>query len=349
MVKIKKRPFSVAVGILVILTAILIIAISNKKVNQGEVLYINNDVVTAEEYAMLVEEYSNQVYMQYTTEQVNGEKFWTKKVDGVAPYTLLEDIILEELKENYALKNLAVELGIVEDYTFEDLIESMNVENESKENSSSDEISYGLSSYEISTYYKYWYSNLETQVRNALISEKIDISEDDCKKYYEENKKSYSCEVAVDILYAEIYPDSESKESARNRAYQLSRAMEVIDSVEKLNQEEVFSDITIQELNLTSLDTQEGMSGIYAQRWEIASKMTEGEIYGPYTDNGAYCVIKCVNRVENDIVEFENVVSQIERYLQVEEAKELIDQETKSLKIKEVKKVMKEVILETLD
>ena len=351
MVKIKKRPFSVAVGILGILTAILIIVVSLEKgEDKNKALYINDDAVTAEEYAMLAEEYCNQIYMKYSTEQVNSESFWEEKIDGIAPYTLLEEIILEELKNNYALKNLAVELGITEDYTYEQLLEAMHEENASKENLSDDEASYGLNNYDISTYYKYWYSNLETQVRNALIQKEMNITEEECKAYYENNIDAYSYDVAVDILYAEIVPDSEAgKNNTRNIAYQLSRAMEVMNSAEELKKQEMFSDIDIQELSLNSLDTQGGMSGVYLRRWEIASNLLKGEVYGPYEDNGRYCVIKCIEHMENSAMEFDAVYGQIERYLQVEEAKKLINNEVKNLKITEVKNITKEIILKTLN
>jgi len=338
MVKIKKRPFSVAVGILVILTAILIIVFSFEKGKKDEkyVLYINDYGITKEEYIMLAKEYCNQVYMKYTTEQVNSEKFWTEKIDGTAPYTVLEDIILEELKENYALKTLAIDLDIVEDYTYNQLIQEKDKTNENSE--------YGLNEYSESTYYKYWYSNLETQVRNALISEEVHIPEKECQKYYDENKDSYVCDIEVDIWYAEIQNSLESS----NKAFQLSKAMNSFKSIKELSAEEYFADVEFQELKLSSIDTQEGMSGIYSKRWEIASKLTEEEICSPYKENGVYCVIKCVNREENKIIEFESVYGQIERYLQTKEVKRIIEEQIEKLNIRTTENRTKDIILENL-
>lgn len=332
MVRMKKRPYSVAVGILVILTVLLIIVSFWKNGNGEYIVRVNGYDVTEEEYLMLANEHCNEVYMQYTTEQVNREDFWTKKVQGTVPYKVLHEIILEELEKNYALKNLAAELGIVEDYTYDQLMEKKAAANEDTE--------YGLNEYSDSTYYKYWYSNLETQVRNALISEKIEISEKACKEYYDENQEEYLCETSVDIWYA-VVPE---EEEANVKAYQLSKAMSVFDSIEDLSAEEYFSDVEFEELNLNSIDTQEGMSGVYSTRWQVASSLQEGEVSIPYEENGTYCVIKCINKEENTAVAFESVSGQIERYLQVEEAKELIDSEIKNLNVKSNKSRIKEII-----
>lgn len=357
MVEIRKRPFRLAVRILGILTAILMLASgcgkggnsSNQISDSSEniVMYLDGDAVSAEEYEMLVKEYCNQIYMQYTTDQVNREGFWEEEIDGNVPYMQLEDIILEELRGNYAIKRLAVELDVTDDYTYEDLLESMEDENDNGADASGEEVSYGLSSFDEASYYKYWYSNLETQVQSALIKEKIKVSQDDCKAYYEEHQEEFTYETGVSLLYAEIPCDSETQnQDAQATAMGLKRAMESTDSVEEL--EEAFDNVMFENLELNSLDTQTGTSGVYAQRWEIASQMTEGEVYGPYEANGALCVMRCTGRTENGTIDFEAAMAQIERYLQVQNAQEMIVQEADGLKVKSGDITAKDIILRTI-
>lgn len=353
MIIIRKWHFFILAG------TMLVLAVAGgcgrrKNISTGEtakeekaVLYLDDEPVSAEEYAMLTQEYCNQIYMQYTTDQVNSEDFWETEIDGTTPCEMLEDIIEDELRGNYARKDLAVELGITQDFTYAELMESMDTENDTRENLSENGVSYGLSSYDEASYYKYWYSNLETQVVSALIQDEIDISQKDCETYYNENQEEFTYDVGVDLWYAEIpYGEDIQQKEAQEKAAYLCKAMENAESVDEL--ETVFDDVDIEQLNLNSLDTQEGMSGIYSQRWALASQMDEGEVYGPYEENGAWCVIKCIQRTENGSLDLDTVQPRIERYLQTQEAQKLIEEKADELKIKSGGIAAKEVILETL-
>lgn len=353
----KNKPFLMAVRILVILTAILIISGCGKDkksedengISVGEaVLYLNDETVTKEEYEMLAKEYCNQVYMNYTTDQVNSANFWEKEVDHTVPYVLLSDIIREKLQYNYTLKNLAVELDLTEDYTYDQLMNNMDKENEERSGQFEQENTvYGLSDFDNSTYYKYWYSGLETQIREKLIQKNIKITEQQCEDYYNNHREEFCYSVGVSIIYAEIAMESgEEKEQAWEKADDVYREMETAEDSRTLL--EKFQDVHIENLDLNSIDTQEGASGVYTQRWNIASEMEEGQICRPYEQNGSICIIKCIKRTENDIIDFEAVKERIERYLQVQEADKKIEEKMENMKIQEGEISEKEVILETV-
>lgn len=354
MVRSKRWPFRAAVGMILTVALVLVPGCGKEKQDISEtagesvkaegdaVLYLDGSAVSVGEYGMLARENSSQVTMQYTTEQVNQADFWETEIDGEAPYTRLAELVEEQLKENYALKDLAVEMDLTEDYTYEDLMDTMEQENEERADTSSDEINYGLSSYDESSYYGYWYSNLETKVTEALIQQDVKVSEKDCEKYYEENPEAFLCEVGVTVLYAEIPAEDDS---AWNTARQLCAALESGASEEEIK---AALDVSLEELELSSLDTQVGMSGIYQNRWEIASGLSEGQVYGPYEDQGAVCVMKCLDRRENEPVAFGQVESQIERYLQVQGAQELIEKRIESMKIETGTISEKEAILQAV-
>ena len=89
--------------------------------------------------------------------------------------------------------------------------------------------------------------------------------------------------------------------------------------MQKATNEDDLQNITyadVQALELNSLDTQEGMSGVYRNRWEIAKGLSAGEVYGPYEDNGKICVMKCIEKEADGQIAYENVKDQIVRYLQ---------------------------------
>lgn len=309
-------------------------------------MYLNGEPVTDREYEMLVQENCNYIFMQYSNEQISEKTFWEEEIDGSIPWEQLSDRILEELKYNYALKQLAVQLDVEKDYTYEDLLENMEAENRSKTDST-EEAAYGLKSYDAASYYTYWYSDLETRVKNTWISRNADVSEADCKDYYEKHKaEEYTCETGISIWYAEIpYRSEEEEMQAQQTALSLKHALEMMESTQEVSA--AFPDVSVEELELNSLDTQEGKSGVYTRRWEIASSMEKGQVYGPYEDNGACCIIKCINRTENGVLDFDLVKSRIERYLQMEKADVCIQEMTDNMEVQENREKIKAVILET--
>lgn len=331
MVRINKRPFPAAVGMISVLTAALVLAGCTTDKNAGgekttsedAVLYLGEEPVSEQEYKMLAEEYSNEIYMQYSTDQVNSSDFWETEIEGTAPWKRLDEIIQEELVHNYTIKRLGVELCVTEDYTYQDLLESGEEENDSRSETvkEDDGVVYGVTDFDEQTYYKYWYSNLETQVVNSLIDTGDTVAEEECREYYDANLQKFSYSPGVTVLYAEI-PSSDNEQETADR---ICKAMENAESASDLA--DISEDVEVQQLELNSLDTQEGMSGVYSYRWQIAAHMQTGEIFGPYEDNGQLCVMKCIERTEKGSLDFETVKSQIERYLQVETAQKTIEEE----------------------
>ena len=122
----RRAPFPMAAGIFTILAAILLFSGCGRKENKEDdvVFYLNEEPVRKAEYEMLAKKNSNQILRNYSTEEVNQKDFWTTERNGEIPYKLLDEIVTEQLTEAYTLKQIAVEEGIVEDYTYEELMEN---------------------------------------------------------------------------------------------------------------------------------------------------------------------------------------------------------------------------------
>lgn len=314
-----------------------------EKAADGAVLLIDGDPVSEEEYALLAENHKNDILMQYTTEQVNQPDFWEQEINGKVPYEQLAEIIQDELEDVYSVKHLAVEWKVTDDYSFEDLKDSMNQELDGSADTTD---SYGLQNYDVGSYYKYWYSNLETQLVNRMVSDSdaVSVSDSDCKAYYDQQKELFSYDVGVEILYAE-FADNRTVQAEQN-AQMLAQELQNTDDTEKLTK--AFPQATIQKLNLNSVNTQEGMSSMYLNRWNIASGLTEGQIYGPYEDQGAFCVMKCLKRTENGILEYDQVKDQICRYLQLNQVKKVVSEKKEQLDVQAGTCSPKEVIIRAL-
>lgn len=316
------------------------------KMDDGAVLVIDGDPVSEEEYVLIAQNHKNDILMQYTTEQANQPDFWEKEIDGKVPYEQLAEIIQDELEDVYSIKHLAVEWNVTDDYSFEDLKKSMNQETDAQDGSVDTTDSYGLQSYDIGSYYNYWYSNLETQLINQMISESdaIKVSDSDCKAYYDQQKTAFTYDVGVELIYAEVSESSDA--DAEQHAQMLAQELQNTEDVEGLTA--AFPQASVQKLDLNSLDTQEGMSGIYLNRWNIASGLTEGQIYGPYEDQGAYCVMKCLKRTDHGTVAYEQVKDQIQRYLQMQNVQKLIQEKKERMDVKPGTRSVKDVIIQTL-
>ena len=193
------------------LTAMLFFTACGKEQDNNTVLYIDDNPVSREEYEMLAQENCNQIYMKYSTEEVNSKDFWTTEKDGETPAKQLEEKILEQLKENYAVKEAAKDLKVTEDYTYQELME------QKEEKSNSD---YGLKEYKDEEYYKYWYSNLKTDVVNQWVKEHAAVTDESCSEYYQEHIEDFTYEVGVNILYTEIPSSDENAEQEAQAIYQ---------------------------------------------------------------------------------------------------------------------------------
>lgn len=298
---------------------------------QNPVLYLDGDPVSQEEYAMLAQQYKNQIMMKYSTDQVNQPDFWTTEIDGETPADALAAIVQDKLQEYYAIKHLAVVEQVTDDYTYADLTDKMEQENTSRGDDSNNDTTYGLNNFDMSTYYSYWYSNLQTQLTNALTADSVKASDADCKKYYSEHLTDFTYTDDVQILYAEItQQDTDQVMEAEAKGKELAQAMQ------KATNEDDLQNITyadVQALELNSHDTQEGMSGVYRNRWEIAKGLSAGEVYGPYEDNGKICVMKCIEKEADGQIAYENVKDQIARYLQVQQVDQMIQDEKDGMQV----------------
>lgn len=332
---LKNKAFPMAVRTGMALAAMLFFTACGKEQDNNTVLYIDDNPVSREEYEMLAQENCNQIYMKYSTDEVNSKDFWTTEKDGETPAKQLEENILEQLKENYAVKEAAKDLKVTEDYSYQELME------QKEEKSNSD---YGLQEYKDEEYYKYWYSNLKTDVINQWVKENGAITDEACNEYYKENIENFTYEVGVNILYTEIPSNSADAEQEAQEIYQT--LLNEPDAEAAVSQ---YANADTQKLELTSLNTQEGASGVYTNRWQIASQMQTGEVCQPYEENGMYCIIKCIERKENGTIDYDTAKASIERYLQVQAANKYLEEKENNLQVKDGKIKADQVIQELFE
>lgn len=335
----KKRLLQAAAGMLIILAAVAVVAafavcnsIRNKSANaENAVLVINGEAVSEEEYKLIAEKLCNEVYRMYSTEEVNQKEFWTTEIRGTAPWEYLDKLVKEELIHNYIIKEYAVEYGITEQYTYTELLQYRDRKSDYDAETPDKDRVYGLQDYDDLSYYQNWYSNLETQVVNALIDRMDEVTEEDCRLYYKEHSEEYTYETGVSIIYAEIPEKTSNPRYSEAMAEYLKKSLETDAAISQLAEQ--YPEVCFEELELNSFYTGEEKNGNYSLRWQAASQMDKGEVYGPYEDNGKQCLIKCVGRTDNGLLEFDEVKGRIQRLLQVQNAGEILAKTEKEAKI----------------
>lgn len=283
-------------GILTVICAAAFCACGTNAVEEdAPVMEIDGQSVVKEEYQMLVREHVSEVTRQYSTDEANREDFWTEKFSQGEPLKELMRLTKEELVYQKTIVGLAQELGITEAVDYLTL-------KEQQENPKAS--GYGLSSGEMKDYYSYVYTGLRAQVTEEL-KRRYEFSEEELRKLYEENISSYTSDVSVRMLVAEI--SSGTKEAVLQK---ITASMEAGADAQELK--DLYPDAEIYEAKLTSLDTQAGKTGVYQSRWETAAEMHEGEVCKPLATEGKLLIMRCLKRTEHETEPFEEVKGVLE-------------------------------------
>lgn len=168
-----------------------------------------------------------------------------------------------------------------------------------------------------------------------------EFSEDQLRQVYKQNLPLFTYDVGVAVLAAELSPETPGE----TVEHILLRMGEQTDPAQ-LAQE--FPEGSFYRLEMNSLDTQEGRSGAYAARWEIASQMQEGELSGPFDAGGTQMLLRCLSRTENGTLPFETVRGTMESQLQTAAVQEKIREKAAQAEIVCEEDQLRQAALEAL-
>ncbi|MBO5303228.1 MAG: peptidyl-prolyl cis-trans isomerase [Lachnospiraceae bacterium] len=322
-----KKSFSL--GMIAVVCVAVLSACGTKTVeNDAPVMKIGDEMVVKAEYQMIVDRYRSNVTRQYTTEEINQENFWTTEhKESVRPVDEVMELALKDITQKKVIAQLAKNAGTVTDTDYLSILEQMGVHNE--------ESIYGLSNFEIDDYYAYVYTGIEAEYIESYKKEHP-VSEEELKAVYEENIAEYTSEVCVDMLVVEVPVDEDAallKEISKDMAEETD-----IHVLTKNYPQGVFYNI-----RLSSLNMQEGKSGIYMNRYLVASEMQKDEICEPFFVADKVLVMRCLERMENAVQPFEEVKGVLESDVLTSNAKAYIRQETENAEV-----IMEDVDLEKI-
>lgn len=318
--------------------AAAVVGCGTKTVKDSDVVMeIAGQSVVKAEYQMILGDYESEIKRQYDTDTANREDFWTSGEAYERPLDKIMQLAGEELKEKKTVAQLAADLGMDAQADYATLATQMDGENNGRETAGeSGGNVYGMTAFQMRDYYDYAYTQLEYEVVESL-KKNHEPSEEELQKIYQENQQEYTSDVSVKMLVAEMQAESGNgqtleAESGNGQILQAAEAMKENTDLQCLTGK--YPDVSFYELEMSTLNMQEGKSGAYMQRWLTASTMQQGEVCEPFAIGENLMAMRCLERSEHTVQPFEEVEGLLKDDVQTNQAYEEIQSRQKVAEIK---------------
>ncbi len=342
-------------GIMAMVCAAAMISCGTPSIEDSDtVMEIAGQPVVKAEYQMVLKHYAPEVKRQYSTEEANAENFW--EMEEGRPLEQVMELAEEDLTRKKVVAQLAGEAGIEEKADYLSIMEGMGAENTEREGKvSSGEVVYGLTSFAPEDYYSYVYTSLESQLLEKLKSSHP-ISDEELEEIYQENQGQYTSEVRVHMLVGEMQPEADGaggrqaeqsqSEAGMETAQQVKDSMEGGAEIDVLTEQ--YPQVNFYEIEMSSFQTEEGKSGVYAQRWLTASSMEENQVCEPFFIGGNLMVMRCLSREENVAEPLDEIKGLLKSEVQTRMAQENIEKGVREAEITFRQKELKQAAQEAL-
>lgn len=339
-------------GIMAILSAAAITDCGTHSIKDSDVVMeIAGQPVVKAEYQMVLQGYTAEVKSKYSTEEANAEDFWEMNQEGEGPLAQIMELAKDDLVHKKAVAQLAKEAGIAGETDYMAIVGELETENAGRgKKAASGEVVYGLTSFRQEDYYSYVYTNLEAQLLESLKASHP-VSDQELGQMYQEEQERYTSDISVRMLVGEMQAEAgagqgETPEGRMELAQQVKLSMEEGKDMEALTAQ--YPGINFYELKLSSLNTEEGRSGAYAQRWVMASSMEQGEVCEPFFIGENIMVMRCLNRAEKVKEPFEDVKGVLKSEVQTSLAQEDIEKAVQEAEINVQEEILEQAAREAL-
>lgn len=305
------------------------------------VMEIAGQPVVKEEYQMVLNSYAAQVKGYYTTEEANRKDFWTVETEEGTPLGKIMKLAQEDLVRKKVVAQLAKDAGIESDTDYVSMMEAMQKENDRRKNAEDNqEVVYGLTSFSPADYYTYVYTQTEMQLLESL-KKNYGLTEKELEQIYQEHIETYTSDVSVQVLAAEM-----RAEMGIDQAQEVAEELGEEADRERLTRK--YPDVNFYELKMSSLNTEEGKTGAYALRWQVASSMEPGQVCEPFQIGEHLMVMRCLVREEQKAEAFEEVKDVLESDVLTRMAQAEIEEKMQGAKVSFQKEILERAALEVL-
>lgn len=301
-------------------------------------LSIGNEGISQEEYINVM----NEIKLDVANEIVQGNSvnidsnFWKTEQNGELPYKILADKTIEKLKYIHGVYELAKEHGYIDSASYEGIKQRMEQENQSRSEAiEKGEVVYGLSSFNYNVYLEYEMDTLQKSYCEDTTNPGMEISEDESREYYEENKDSmFYMYDDFTIQYIRVPYEGYLSDEEKNNIYSQMTSLyaeassnigDYIDNYPELKEyygeEEILS------------DEADYMSRTIGDVMEIGYALDAGEKSAVIDQNGYLFLVQCISKTEHDYTPYEDVKANIEKILREENYDQIVEEKAESLQV----------------
>lgn len=297
--------------------------------NCGPVATVNGIPVTVEEFRLAMDQHRAMVIQDYTENHgMNyGGDFWAPQPGGDGPLERLKQLALEDLVRTKTVECLAAELGLVERTGFSAMREAMRNENKSRaENAQSGRVVYGALAFTEQTFYDYYYTNLEIQLKNALMNGVLALDEQDCEDYLRQHPEEFQrYYLRFELLSIPHGGDRVGASGAAEQAFSAVMGGASFQAAALLGGSVSEEEITDE--NLRSYAKYE--EGIFT----LLDGLEPGETEGPFDWNGQFVIVRCIQKGGRGEKPLDEVKGDIEVALSTQRFQAYLEEQIAAAKI----------------
>jgi hypothetical protein len=340
----KKNVWYISVTLLTSLVIVIFFFINNNRLK----ISISDVKIDEDEY---INTMNNKKYdvTQYFIEKYGAKitnDFWEQEFGGEYPYKMLADSTIDELKVNHSIYEVAKEKGYVDSVEYKDFVKRLNNENEIREeNIQNGKVVYGLSKFTEDLFLEYETDKIQKSYCNDSNNEGMEISLEDSKSYYDENKdtlfvKNDDLELYyIKVYYSVLELSEEEVSDIKDSMIEVSRKIDDNNSLLSLvENEEILKDYFTHESILSAEVSVKART--IGDVLDIAFDLEKGDITQVLDQNECLYLIQCIDRVNYDYIPYEEVRDNINKVLREEHYDDIIANIAKSIQVNtDMKKV----------
>lgn len=301
-------------------------------------LSIENKKISEEEYLSVMRDIKLEVANELSRKnQVNIDSdFWKTELNGEFPYKILAERTIDEIKQIHAVYELAKEHGYIDSVSYDDIKKRMNEENQIRsEKIEKGEAVYGLSSFTYNVFLEYEMDSLQKQYCEDLSNPGMEVTEDECKAYYDENKDTmFTMYDDFTIQYIRVPYDGYLTEEEKNQIYSQMTALYAASNNnigDKISDYPELAEYYGEEEILS--DEADYMSRTIGDVMDIGYSLNAGEKSTVIDQNGYLFLVQCISKTENDYKPYEDVKANIEKILREEHYDQIVEEKAEFLQV----------------
>lgn len=247
------------------------------------------------------------------------------------------------LLENKALLKILMDSKLIESDSYEDILKHLNKENKNrKEAKEKGEVIYGPVEYSEKQYYEYLLSEGRAELERLVEGEHKENIEKRSKEFYEENIENFKIEdglkceiISISFINEDGSVSNEEKKNAKKLADDIKNnfTSEKHTSLENVCKNEM-------DFNYENKSIDDNYK---AEIKSLAMELDINEVSTVIEFNGAYHIIRCLDRYDQGYEEFNLIKDQI-YVMEIDRLiSELIDKEIKDMNIEVHEEVLKSI------